>query len=157
MQNSILEQAKVAEYEADYMGRAGQVKRKPLTIYKSFIRLHIDYGDILYDKPNNKNFQKKIEKAQCRAWLAITGATQGTPKEKNYDELGLHSPTNGLWHSKLYSYLDFSFEGNYPLRSASSSKLRPFSSRTKSFKNTFFLYCVNEWNNLKAYLRDSIN
>ena len=139
------------------MGRASQVKRKLLTIHRSFVRLHIDYGDILYDKPNNENFQKKIEKAQCRARLAITDAIQETPKEKNYDELGLHSPTNGPWHSKLYSYLDFSFEGNYLLRSATSSKLRPFSSRTKSFKNTFFLYCVNEWNNLIAYLKDSNN
>ena len=33
-----------------------------LTIYKSFIRPHLDYGDMLYDKPNNKNFQNKIEK-----------------------------------------------------------------------------------------------
>ena len=31
-----------------------------LTIYKSFIRPHLDYGDILYDKPNNENFQNKI-------------------------------------------------------------------------------------------------
>ena len=33
-----------------------------LTIYKSFIRPHLGYGDILYDKPNNENFQNKIEK-----------------------------------------------------------------------------------------------
>ena len=30
-----------------------------LTIYKSFIRPHLDYGDILHDKPENENFQKK--------------------------------------------------------------------------------------------------
>ena len=28
-----------------------------LTICKSFVRPHLDYGDILYDKPNNENFQ----------------------------------------------------------------------------------------------------
>ena len=28
-----------------------------LTIYKSFIRPHLDYGDILYDKLENENFQ----------------------------------------------------------------------------------------------------
>ena len=49
-----------------------------LTIYKSFIRPHLDYGDILYDKPNNENFQNKIERIQYRACLAITGAIQGT-------------------------------------------------------------------------------
>ena len=34
------------------------VPRKALlTIYKSFIRPYLDYGDILCDKPENKNFQ----------------------------------------------------------------------------------------------------
>ena len=28
-------------------------------IYKSFIRLHLENGDILYDKSDNENFQKK--------------------------------------------------------------------------------------------------
>ena len=27
-----------------------------ITIYKSFFRPHIDYGDIIYDKPNNDSF-----------------------------------------------------------------------------------------------------
>ena len=26
-----------------------------LTIYKLFVRLHLDCGDILYDQPNNKS------------------------------------------------------------------------------------------------------
>ena len=33
-----------------------------LTIYKSFFRPHLEYGDILYDKPDNESFQNKIEK-----------------------------------------------------------------------------------------------
>ena len=37
-----------------------------LTIYKSFIRPHLEYGDILYDKPNNENFQNKTEKVQYK-------------------------------------------------------------------------------------------
>ena len=45
-----------------------------LTIYKSFIGPHLEHGDILYDKPNNENFQNKIEKVQYKACLAITGA-----------------------------------------------------------------------------------
>ena len=27
-----------------------------LTRYKSFIRPHLDYGDMIYDQPNNKSF-----------------------------------------------------------------------------------------------------
>ena len=61
-----------------------------LMMYKSFMRPHLDYGDIVYDKPNNESFQSKIEKVQYRRCLAITGAMQGTSKGKKY-ELGLHS------------------------------------------------------------------
>ena len=53
-----------------------------LTIYKSFVRPHLDYGDILNHKPNNESFQNKIEKVQYRACLAIAGAMQGTSREK---------------------------------------------------------------------------
>ena len=32
-----------------------------VTIYKSFVRTHLDYGDVLYDQPNNDSFSGKIE------------------------------------------------------------------------------------------------
>ena len=51
-----------------------------LRIYKSFIRPHLDYADIICDKPNNASFKKKIENFQYRACIAVTGAIQGTPK-----------------------------------------------------------------------------
>ena len=44
-----------------------------LTIYKSFIRPNLDYGDT----PDNQIFENKLEKVQNKACLAITGATQG--------------------------------------------------------------------------------
>ena len=48
-----------------------------LTIYKSFVRPHLDYDDILYDQPDNKSFFQKIETVQYNAALAITGAIKG--------------------------------------------------------------------------------
>ena len=45
-----------------------------LTIYKSFVRPHLDYSDIVYDQPNNQSFSNKIEAAQYNAALAITNA-----------------------------------------------------------------------------------
>ena len=86
-----------------------------LTIYKSFIRHHLDYGDIIYDKPNNDNFQSKMEKVQyC---LAITGGIQGTSRERLYDELGLHSLIKRPWRNKLvFLYISFkSFTTRLPL------------------------------------------
>ena len=49
-----------------------------LTIYKSFVRPHLDYGDILHDQPNNKSFCQKIETVQDNATLAISSAIKGT-------------------------------------------------------------------------------
>ena len=43
-----------------------------LTIYKSFLRPHLDYGDIIYDQPQNEFFCNKLESIQYNAALAIT-------------------------------------------------------------------------------------
>ena len=72
-----------------------------LIIYKSFLRPHLNYGDTLYDKPSNENFQNKLEKIDYRACLAITGAIQGTSRTKLYDKLGLHSIIKRRWCNKL--------------------------------------------------------
>ena len=60
-----------------------------ITIYKSFIRPHLDYGDVIYDQPSNNVFSNKIETIQYNCALAITGAIKGTSREKLYQELGL--------------------------------------------------------------------
>ena len=78
-----------------------------LTIYKYFIRPHLDYGDIFYDKPSNDNFQNQMEKVQCRTCLAITGGIQGTSRERLYYELGLHSLLKRRWRNKLVFFYNF--------------------------------------------------
>ena len=60
-----------------------------LTIYKSFIRPHLDYGNIVYDQPSNDVFSDKLESVQYNSALAITGAMKGTSREKLYQRLGL--------------------------------------------------------------------
>ena len=62
-----------------------------VTVYKAFIRPHLDYGDIVSGKPNNDTFINKIEKAQYDAALTITGAIRGTSREKLYADLGIES------------------------------------------------------------------
>ena len=144
------------------------IKFKSVKIYKSFIRPHLDNGDILDDKPGNQNFQNKFEKVQYKACLAITGAIQGTSRQKIFDELGLDTLIERRWRSKLtflykivsgllpeylYSYLKFPSQENYPLRSASTTKINPTPSRSKAFRKLFFPCCINEWNNLKNQVR----
>ena len=38
--------------------------RSLIIIYNPFVRPHLDYCDIIYDKPNNESFCNKIEKIQ---------------------------------------------------------------------------------------------
>ena len=45
-----------------------------LTIYKSLVRPHLDYDDIVHDQPDNQSFFNKIEAIQYNAALAVTNA-----------------------------------------------------------------------------------
>ena len=62
-----------------------------ITIYKSFARSHLDYGDIIYDQTFNESFSQMIESVQYNAVIAITNAIRGTSSKKPYQELGLES------------------------------------------------------------------
>ena len=59
-----------------------------VTIYKSFVRLHLDYGDILYDQTLNNYFYERLQSIQYNAPLAITGAIRSSSRQKLYQELG---------------------------------------------------------------------
>ena len=52
-----------------------------IAIYKSFIRPHLDYGGIIYDRAYDFSFHQNIESIQYNAALAITGAIRGTSKD----------------------------------------------------------------------------
>ena len=58
-----------------------------LTIYKSLVRPHLDFGDIIYDQTNNESFCQKLESYQYNAALAITGTIRGTSQTKIYKKL----------------------------------------------------------------------
>ena len=72
-----------------------------LTIYESFIRPHLDYGDIIYDKAVNESFHAKLESLQYNATLAITGAIRGSSTEKIYEELNLEFLKSRRWYRKM--------------------------------------------------------
>ena len=46
-------------------------RKSLLTIYKSFIRPHLDYYDVIYDQADNKSFCTKIERIQYNAAIAM--------------------------------------------------------------------------------------
>ena len=66
-------------------------RKSLITIYKAFLRPLIDYGDIIYDQPQNESFCEKFESVQYKAALAIMEAIQGSSRGKLYQELELES------------------------------------------------------------------
>ena len=72
-----------------------------LTIYKSFIRPHLDYGDIICDQAYNVSFHPTLEFIQYNSALTITGAIRVTSSEKLYNGLGLETLEKRRWYRKL--------------------------------------------------------
>ena len=67
------------------------MRKSLITIYKSFIQTHLDYGDIVHDRAFNESFHENLESTQNNAAIAITGAIRGTSSDTLFQELGLES------------------------------------------------------------------
>ena len=73
-----------------------------LTIYKSFIRPHFDYGGVIYDQSYNDSFHAKLKSYQYKAAaLAMTGAIKGSSTERRYQEFGIEYLRSRRWFRKL--------------------------------------------------------
>ena len=75
-------------------------RKSTVTIYKSFIRPHLDYGEFVYERPN-ESFQQSFESLQYSAAIAIAEAIRGTSSEKLFQELGLETLKSTRWLRKL--------------------------------------------------------
>ena len=121
-----------------------------VTIYKSFMRPHLDYADVIFDKASNPTFSNRVESARYNAALAIAGSIRGTSKEKLYQERGFETMKERKWLRRLccfYKSLNNQKPGYlYSLLSASNghyntrrySKIRQIFCRTETFSNSFF-------------------
>ena len=71
-----------------------------MTIYKSFVREHLDYSDVI-DQAYNETFHKKLESIQYNACLALFGFIRGLSKKTlPRIRLGI-SPTSRLVQETL--------------------------------------------------------
>ena len=134
-----------------------------LTICKLFIRPHLDYGDIIYDKAFNESFHAKLESLQYNATLAITRTIRGSSTENIYEELGLESLKSRRWYRKmsfLYKVLKSESPSNlfstipnskrqHQIRN--SGNIPTFFAKHDYFKNSFFPSAIIEWNKLDCY------
>ena len=136
------------------------LRRSLVLIYKSFIRSHLDYGDIVFDQAFNKSFHDNLESIQYNASLAITGAIRGTSKEKLYQKLGFEFLQQRRWFRKLctfykiYKNQSTSYFYNLIYLQTSSRISRSFNNilcfhfKHNFFKNSFFPPAIIERNNL---------
>ena len=120
-------------------------RRALLTIYKSFIKPHLDYGDTIYNKACNESFHSKLESPQHNITLVIATAIRGSSTEKLYLELGLESLKSRRWCRKMSFFYKL-------IRSESPSYLFntiPNSNRqhqTRNSGNAFTLSLLNTIN-----------
>ena len=138
-----------------------------LTIFKSFVRPHLDYGDVIYDQSYNNTFHQKMESIQYNAALAITGAIRGSSREKLYQELGLESLQQRRWYRKLCYFFKLTKNkspkylfNNIPTvrstyRTRNIDNIPQFNVRHTFFRNSYFPSIVTEWNNLDKSIRNS--
>ena len=64
-----------------------------MTMYKTFVRPHLDCGDIIYDEASNETFHQKPESVQYNAYLALSGAIRDR-QEKNFTMNYAWNPSN---------------------------------------------------------------
>ena len=138
-----------------------------LTIYKSFIRPHLDYGDIIYDQAYNVLFHQKLESIQYNSALAIAGTIRGTSTEKLYNELGLETLEKRRWYWKLCCFYKV-YQSHSPkcffniipvtvsrYNTRNTNNIPQFKVKHNFFRNSFFPSAVIEWNKLDLNIRNS--
>ena len=124
-----------------------------LRFYKLFVRSHLDYRDITYDKLHNESFKNKIENIQYMACIEVTGAIKGTSREHLYHEMTLESLGDRRWCRKLTffykvvnrlapkylaNYLNINDNQVYKTEVSEHNNIKRFGINTVNFKQSFF-------------------
>ena len=145
--------------------------RTLIQIYKSFIRPHLDYGDIIYHIPQSTNLfdssislhslMESVENIQYQAALAITGCWKGSSREKLYTELGWETLSDRRWARRLiqlykikndftpeYLKLNLPSPNDRLSRNNSGTSFYEIMCNTTKYKNSFFPDAVKSWNNI---------
>ena len=141
------------------------VSRKVLALtYKLYVRPHLDYGDVIYHNQRD-DLMKLIEQVQYKAALIVTGCWQGTSREKLYEELGWEPLDQRRWGRRMTTWYKI-VNGLTPsylfehVPSEAPRALRSFIpkapiAKTERYQNSFFPYCIKEWNGLDKDIKYS--
>ena len=141
------------------------------TIYTTFIRPILEYGDILFDNCN-ENEKYELDKIQYEAARITTGATklvsiQNLNRETGWASLRQRRKIHKLVQFyKMFHNITPSFLSNlvpdsvgnssrYPLRN--SQNVQTIQARAGYHFNSFLPSAIREWNNLTDDLRNSVS
>ena len=141
-----------------------------LTIYKAFIRPHLNCGDVVYYYLGNASFMQKLKSVQYNGTLEITDCFRGTSRGKfysEYSELGLESLADNRFSKRPIAFCKIvnkkasQYLIDYlPIQDLASINLRkrpaiyPLVARTERYRNYFFPYCISKWINLDSRIRN---
>ena len=138
-----------------------------LTICKSCIHPHFDYGDLIYDQSYNDSFHAKLESYQYKAALVMTGTVKGSSTEKLYQELGIEDLRSRRWFRKLCLFYKIIKSESPPYlfnlipsssrthTTKNSDNITTFKVRHNFFKNSYFPSLIREWNKLDLKIHNS--
>ena len=135
-------------------------RRSLETLYLSFIRLLLEYGDLSFD--NLTNFEhNELDKIQNGAARIVTGTTKLTSIENLYTNTGWQTLGNRRNIHKLFwppatcivCYQIIIMLVILVIRN--SSHQRNFHARTNMFYNSYFPSTLRFWNELSESLRNA--
>lgn len=138
------------------------------SIYKSFIRPHLDYCDVVYHEPSKINalgqslsiIMEEIERIQYQSALSIAGAWKGTNRSRLYEELGweslsdrrrvrrvllFHKIVNNLTPQYLKDKLTAQRPDHVGISPPLFKSLVRYNS-TNRFQSSFFPDAIENWN-----------
>ena len=136
-----------------------------VTIFKTFVRPHLNYGDVLYDQAFNSAFRNKLELIQYTACLIMTGAIRGTWC-KILSRIRFRIPPTYRKPCLFYNisknqhpwYLFNLISVRHSLYNKRNvTNLLFFNTKHSFFKNPFFPSTIIEWNKLDINLCNSRN
>ncbi len=130
------------------------------TIYMSYVRPLVEYGDIVYDN-SPMNLLNRLENIQLQSTRIVTGAKRGTSHALLYREIGwdtlnvrrkLHKLTmfHQMVHKLAPAYLNELIPPALNIRITrqdQANKLRPIHCRHEFYRSSFLPSATNLWNN----------
>ena len=134
-------------------------------MYKTLVRSHLDYCDIIYHIPSHQN--QAVERIQYQAALAVSGAWRGSSRSKLYEELGWETLSDRrMCRRILQIHKIFNHKTPYYLNDKLPQKCRAlFSGNTRNtfreiicksnrYMNSFFPDAIASWNIFIKHFED---